>query len=841
MAPRTRVSKPAKGLKENIENVEKTKVLSAGKVTKPARKALADKTNSASDDNASVEVPKTADKKPTEMGKENNQRPHRDRRLPTRFLENNVLKNLSNSKETFTPESTINKTHTLTKSVVSVNSSTTSSFKTPQKKAETSLVVNRPRRICRLPSKFEDHSISPNKFIPVQPVHASTPKLQKTGPRLKENKKKGNSNSNGLQNVSNEKVEKAPKRSDSIVNKSKSALQPGKPKTFLKKDVSVKKTSKPIAAHNPVTQGRTLRGRNVGVTNTSLKTKEKPTKTKKSLEGSRNSPPKILNTKKTSPMFSFRVLEDKISSQENKNRDIYEFTYDPNDEPPPQKKKKRRVVKKKVSKPKTVVFRNNYDRNLSKTLVALKNAVAKKPVDMQKKPNKEINPMMVNYHGTKQISTNTNTQSLTNTIISKPTTSTTIELPKLPERNKSVQIEDIAADFEISLGVGDLNYSPVYSPESDRPNSPIVQVQPPTPHISPKHNNDPLNLRDHLSFFDDQPVASSSMNMSVRNPQASPWRIEFENLPIKWHTNSYVKPNMTPAVECSFVNFEDSKKKHVYTNMLPQSNESLPQIVEKNTPNLVQSSIISFIKEVVERNANRKQRTRSQTPTACIFSEATNSNKEIDNVTKQTRQVITPKKNTTEKTTSKITPNSSNEGEKLTTLNKQNSHESLKRKNDCELIEIPAKTPRKDNDNYFGFDESDVDQENVSPSKKIDARKVRALRPRARAVLKEINEQRPTRVLVPLAVKSKDSEQVNRLYEEMKSAADAPVFPDKDALQTEPIVETTNIDLMDNEDSQSVHLFEDIEFVHHLNVSIGFKLIFVGNFYSILGKTYTYS
>lgn len=808
MPPRTRTSKPAKGLKENVENVEKTKVMTSGKGTKSVRKVLADKTNSASDDNASVKTTKKVNKKPTETGKENNQRPRRDRRLPNRFVEFNVLKNLSNNKEIFTPESTVSKVPT--KSIVNVSSSTEASIKTPQKPIETSLVANRPRRICRLPSKFEDHSISPSKFVPVQPVHASTPKLQKTGPKSNENRKKTKFNSNEPQNISKEKVDKT--------TKNKNSLQAGKPKTVLKKDVSVKKTCEPIAKNNnSVIQGRTLRGRREEVTSSSLHTKEKTTKAKKSLEGSRNKSSETLNAKKVSPNFSFRVLENKNSSQDKKNSDIYEFTYDPNDEPPPQKKKKRRVVKKKQSKPKTVVFKNNYDRNLSQTMSALKSAIAKKPTEIQKIPNGEVNPKSIMANNQRSIQIPTYTQPVTNTDITKPTT-TTIEAPILSERNKSVQIEDIAADFEISLDQ-DLNYSPVNSPDSNRPKTPIVQVQPPTP-TSAIHNNDPFNLRDDLSFFDNQPVASSSMNMSARHPQASPWRIEFENLPIKWHTNSYVKPNMTPAVECSFVNFEENKKKHVYTDMVPQSNEPLPEIVEKSTPNLVQPSIISFIKEVVEKSASKKQRPRSETPTACIFSEAANSNKVINNVTKQTRQVMTPKKNTADKPASKNLSNTSNKKENSTTLNMQISHESLKRKNDCDLIEIPSKTPRKDNDKYFGFDDSEVDQENVSPSKNIDARKIRALRPRARAVLKEINEQGPTRALLPLAVKPKDSERVNRLYEEMKSATDAPVFPVEDALQNEPAAETTDIDLIDNEDSQSVHLFEDFEFAHHLNVSI---------------------
>lgn len=834
MPPRTRGSKPSKGLKENIGIVEKRKVISTDKITKPQRKALADKTNSASDDNASDDISKKNTKKRTETGRatklsndvENKVRPRRVRRLPNKYVENNILNSLSNSKEVFTSETTVNTTHTPVKGIVSVNSNTISHFKTLQKPTETILVANRPRRICRLPAKFEDHSISPNKFIPVQPVYASTPKSQKTLPIESNNKGVKDCQSPMLQNISNESVAKVPLGSESSVNKSDLNSCLAKPKTSLKKDSQVKKTSKPIITSNPANQGRALRRRKMGAIKLSPWTKEVTVQTKKSLEGSSSQSPKTPNIKNASSAkrpiqknFSFRVLEDKKSLQDDKNPDIYEFTYDPKDEPPPQKKKKRRVVKKKPSKPKTVIFRNNYDKNLSKTLTALKNAVAKKSVGPLKQLNVQQTPTVATVPTVVKTPTtiqrpliNMNTQSVPNTAITKPISCTTIETPEVQERTKSVRIEDIAADFEISLDYEDINYSPVNSPHFNCPKTPVDQLQPP----SAEHYNDPLNLRDNLSFFDDPPVASSSM-MSVRHPQASPWRVEFDRLPFKWHVNSYVKSNMTPAVECSFVNFEDSKKKHVYTNMVPQSNESLPEIVEKTAPNLVQSSIISFIREVVEKNANKKQRARSKTQTAAFFNEATNTNKALNNVTAQTRQIITPKKN---KTVSNDTPNLSNDNENAITSNRESSRESLKRKSESELNMVPAKTPRKDKDKYFGFDDSEVDQENVSPSKNRDSRKVRGLRPRARAVLKEINEQGPTRALLPLAPKSTNSERVNRLYKEIKSAANAPVFPEKDAMQTEPAVKTTNFDLIEDDDSQSVHLFEDIDLVHHLKVSV---------------------
>ncbi|XP_075982876.1 uncharacterized protein LOC142981080 [Anticarsia gemmatalis] len=814
MPPRIR-TRASKALKENIGAENNLKPAKSN--GKAPRKALADKTNSASDD-TSLEVPakktvtKSSNVKSKLSAKANNDvRPRRDRRLPTRFVENPVLISLTSSKDSV--HSTPTNTSTKQKSVnisnkkdTPVKNTEVSPFKTPSK-SESSLVVSRPRRICRLPSKFDDHSISPNKYIPIQPANASTPIQSKSkalpivnvrnpiqqnkakAPQV--NKQKGNKENN-------QSIEKP-----SNVRPARSAKT-----AALKKKISNNSStekSSPDTNNNPKAA---LKAQPVVVLTRAVLPKPVSQSAKKFFN--RTASPQSSPTKKVSPKptkkipdknLSFKVPGGKKRSKDGDNNelDIYEFTFDPNEEPQPQKKKRKRpVVKKpKAPKPKTAVpHRSAYDQNISKALSALKKVV---------KPAKAVEPQLpqIQEINDEVPVTSTHNNITATTIANANHVATFNDTGKgsVHECNyPSIRVEDIAADIEPSMDLhDDINYSPVNSP---RP-KPALHTEL-DPRRSPERvpNNDPLNLQQDLSFFDDVPVASSSMNVSVRHPLASPWRVEFGSLPIKWPVNTYVKANMTPAVESSFICSEDStKKKHVYTNMVPEANESLPQIV--HTPTLKQTSIISFIKEVAERKA-KKKRGRSVSPTKATAM--------FDNVDVNVAFNKQPEN-------AELPPNISEEVSNNDASNdKENSKEerkTRKRKNDGAISDRPAKSPRKQKDKdrtYFGFDESEsIDQENVSPVK--EKAKGRSLRPRSRVILQELNG--PVRADLPLAAKSKvatSSEAVNRVYEELKSAADAPVFPEKNVENN-----ATNIeDALFNDDSQSVHLFEDIEVVHHL-------------------------
>ncbi|KAJ8724062.1 hypothetical protein PYW07_008042 [Mythimna separata] len=925
MPPRIR-TRASKALKENIDvTANKSKLVK--NATKAPRKALADKTNSASDD-GSLEIPtktkktiaKTSKTGPnknveqkqiveTKLSKQkrsvkskenvepvkskrnpepakskqnvdtvrvkentelaNDVRPRRDRRLPTRFVENISLNNLSNSKGS--PNVTLNSSTTVPQpdntpakkeSISNSSKPEPSPFKTPAK-ADSSLLANRPRRICRLPSRFDDHSISPNKYIPIQPANASTPiqqsKIKPVVPLYdKENVTRDAEKNqeqgqpvvalNGTENENNSVGKVKEKRQETArptrlakIN----ALQKETRDTSSDKSspdtnnnakgrMSRKKTTKtqpPAASANkkpsPVNQAQSIRKFLTPVSRFSSLTNQSQSSVKKV------SPKKSTNNKKSEKNLSFKLLGSKKTSQESDNNeprdDIYEFTFDPDEEPKPQKKKRKRTVTKKptpvpVAKPKKVVYKSSYEQNISKALAALKTAVKPgKSTEVAQLPQiAEISDDEEENVGQNNGARNVNAGQTTNLTKENNMALNDTGKNSVHECNyPSIRVEDIAADIEPSLDHhDDINYSPVNSPIPNgfkTPNAHASVNHRETPERS-VHNNDPLNLLEELSFFDEQPVASSSMNVSVRHPLASPWRVEFGNLPIKWPNNTYVKANMTPAVETSFINPEDSsnKKKHVYTNMLPQNNEMFAEATD--TPNLKQTSIISFIKEMAEKSA-KKKRGRSVSPTKAIYQDIFDVNSEANNKSAKkgsensadTVAVAAPSNNTSEEV--------STSGNDAST-DKENSKEerrTRKRKNNENLCNIPAKSPRKQKDKdctFFGFDDSESQDENVSPIKtKNNPIRGRSLRPRSKAVLQEING--PTRAVLSVAAKTKivtSSEAVNEVYEGLKSAADAPVFPEKNVEGN-----VTNIEELDiNDDSQSVHLFEDIEVVHHV-------------------------
>ncbi|KAL4708267.1 hypothetical protein ACJJTC_016316 [Scirpophaga incertulas] len=763
MPPKTRGStKKMKVAKENIGGVSKPKEKLVAKVINQ-RKPLADKTNSASDDNSPPQVNKgilTDDKSTNvDINAKYKVRPRRERILPNRYKENNVLlKIVKNDSKPLSASSS-------PKAELSIkDTSALSPFKTPQKEADYSLLADRPKRVCRLPSRFKDHTLSPNKFIPVTCI-ASTPILQ--------------NKPNRISNIQS---------SDVSCN-----ILPSQSKCILvekvnDKNIQLKRRTRTKASD----------------TNNNAKGTGKLTKRQKSQKTPSTSPIKhsdgIQTTeKKTLSHFTLPVvIEKKIGKRDNSHLDVYEFTYDPNEEPPPKKKKLKRTIKKRAVKPKMFIIKNMYDKNVSKALTALKNAVSKKPsqesqndfrikdkqiTDQQSAP--VISKSTVSQNLNQMVPTHVELTSKSTSNVSKPVTPT-VQITS----NRLTRVEEIAADFDCLID-HDIDYSPVASPNHGKESNLFNNED-----QVATHNSDPLNLQEHISFFDEPPAASSSMNMSVRRPHDSPWRVDFDQLPIKWHINTYVKPNMTPAVECSFINFNDeNKKKHVYTDMVPVSNDEISKLVDSAQQNLKQSSILSFFRDRLEKSAIKKKRTKSITPT-----KANSIFEDVSEMSEITNSEKTPLKECN-KTIDSV-------GKEIENVSRKGT-ESVK------------STAKDKNGTYFGFDDSE-DQENVSPIKVINP-KVRALRPRGRAVLQEINAvSGPSRANIPLAAKKKiilSSDTVNKAYE-LNQVTDAPVFPKPHEDPVDPEdVETHNKEDNFDDDSESVHLFEDIEVVHHLKPS----------------------
>ncbi|VVD00405.1 unnamed protein product [Leptidea sinapis] len=714
MPPKLRGNKTSKNIKENIAPVpsDNIKTRNIGKkiknnYNKTTRKALADKTNSASDDNDTIHPSAIESKVSTT--KEEVPKRRRVRKIPARYAGNSVLTNLSNSKEISIKQKVTPVKVTVTKKPYekkikgkkTINCIDNSPLKNKSKAVENSIIKTRPKRIHHLPSKLDNSVLSPLKSIHLQPVQTSTPIANKA------------------LRTSNIKH---------ILNSTEKSKSPAKKVTKKLKEI------RKLESHS----------NNNG---------KKQLEIDKCFRKQENIN-KIRSKRLLDVDFSFKVLDDgkKSLKRSSNNPDPYEFTFDPKEEP--QKKKKKRVVKKTQSKPKTYVPKGNYEKNLAKALASLKNNITKTTQECT--PLQSIKKMECN----KESQLNKLGGDLTKSV---------------NEGNyNSVRIEDIAMDLQEPDDTHNLNYSPVTSPHHT-PRDQDTQKSPTDP---PTINKDPLKLQD-LSFFDDQPIASSSMNVSARHPLASPWRVEFGSLPIKWQVNTYVKPNMTPAVESSFINPNDSRKKYVYTNIIPQTNEPLPEIASE-PPNLKQTSIISFIKEVVEKSAKKKQKSTPVKENS-IFGDITNTSN------------VTPIKNSLSKENSDLEDEGSfpNVGSVVETVNCENSKENK-----------PSKTPNKKEskrNTCFGFDESeDPDQENISPNKKD--KRIKSLRPRARAVLQEINDMKgPTRAVIPVTLsKVLNADNLNK-HEGPKSGTEPPVFPAN--MSGESNMETNLCSL--NDDSQT--------------------------------------
>lgn len=875
MPSKTR-SRAAKSSKENIGVVKTTKLKASSKVSKVARKPLGDKTNSASDDNISVisEKPnKPVASAPIQHNDKISQdyleRPRRARCLPTRYKESETLKNLSNSNNVspdhqespaFKNPSPVQKktTNGFKEATKSSNPSVLAKKKTspvtkvtlsPKSVDHCSNIKSRPRRVCRLPSKFEDHSISPNKYIPLQPINASTPLAAKSKSISSKNAK---TDISAIQNITPVKEPNSLIKNKNVIIEETCARQHSpkkRSKTTKTRKVESQNVIESAGEKSPelpkkrVTKQRAATAKLEKVTSDTNNNAKKNNKALESPSKSPGTPGKIFKTRTTNydskKNNSIRLLDDKNKLKRDSSKlDPYEFTFDPNEETPPPKKKKKKPAPRKT-KPKTVTIKTNYDKNLAKALAALKKTVNAKHNLETIEENGQVTknePNIVNNHLNKENVTvpMVIVEDFSNKHINKENEEINgninyIEMSNIPPANEihkslaedqsvfdqknynSVRVEDIARDFLIEDD-HIIDYSPVNSP---RPITPVNDVQCDVYEGQAPNIADPLNLRGELSFFDDVPVASSSMNVSVRNPQnvsikkpqASPWRAEFGSLPIKWQVNTYVKPNMTPAYESSFINFNESKKKHVYANMVLENDDPLPQV--ENNSNLKQTSIISFIKEVVEKKANKKNKL---TPVKAnsLFEDLTSAS-----VAEKTPNKVTPLKNSTN-----ITPISERHenGSSDNTSNEKNTHE-LDEENSTEKAKTPNKNGQQNN-TYFGFDSLDIeDQENVSPIKKNS--RVRALRSRTRGILQEINEPKgPTRANLPVAAKSKPAlATVTRC--DMKSATEPPVFPEVAVDGNSEITNVQETCVSENLDNdESVHLFEDIDmlFIHHPKV-----------------------
>ena len=223
------------------------------------------------------------------------------------------------------------------------------------------------------------------------------------------------------------------------------------------------------------------------------------------------------------------------------------------------------------------------------------------------------------------------------------------------------------------------------------------------------------------------------------------------------------------------------------------------------------------MKEVAERSL-KKKRGRSVSPTKAnsLFEDSVgDTSKEFGYKTPKKARKVPPTTAIVSNTIDDKSPQKNNDPEDHDNLNNVSNETLNSKENSNQSEKSPIKkSKKKDNDvTLFGFDDSEnVDQENVSPIKNVRRTRARGLRAKSR-VLQEINTlSGPTRAVLPKA-KFVNSEVVEKLYDQLKSAEPAPVLREK-----QKDCEAANVDESSDDDGQSVHLFEDIELIHHMKV-----------------------
>lgn len=746
--------------KENIlgQNVKSQKNVG---LRRRQRVPLADKTNSTSGNNTSIEVKSKASNKTLKVNIEETMRPRRDRRLPSRFNDNQLLINLSNASiKEGSPVKQLKNPSKITKTKKantrkSPNNTSVDNLSS-KKKVDGSLVQKR-HRIHELPAKFENKVISPVK----------SPQVQHKNPSKKSQVNAKNLNVDKKVVIRRNPVRTQVKPSKSDLTKNSNQIKsPGK----IIKD-NADKNNNPNARK----QSRII----------ASKDKDK---TKYNIN------------------FSYRLLEKQKAKSAEEKLAVYEFTFNPAEEPVPQKKKRKRIIRKKTEpKFKNIFVSDNYNKNLTKTLASLKNIIIKKT-------------------GSEIVSKGHAVAKNASVLETAPVTSAehvkTVDKPSTPVTDQNINTNDAseplvsvspANELQQDHFVDNINYSPATSPAFHRDGETSATNETrDLEHTTVKN----VESSEEISFLEAEPIASSSMNLSLRIPKASPWRAEFNNLPIKWATNTYVKPDMTPAVESSFMHFENGKK-HVYTNIL--TDVDMPEIVNtSDNSNLKQSTLLSFFKEVC---CDKKKSKKYATP-------------------RKKNSIFEDSPNVTTAHVHADTPIADDVVEETAINVKTPSKRKISVTED-----VPSKT-RKDAtptvDDYFGFDESTLnDQENISPDGKIE--KPVGMKTRSK-VLGEINRNAaPFRANIP---KIKEKVLKEQVIEELQEKL-APEYVEPEDMgeninasdsssseeeEEEEVEEDRNME----KEGSPIPLFEDIEVFHYnkVNYIILFtrKIVFILKF-----------
>jgi hypothetical protein len=244
------------------------------------------------------------------------------------------------------------------------------------------------------------------------------------------------------------------------------------------------------------------------------------------------------------------------------------------------------------------------------------------------------------------------------------------------------------------------SYSPMPSPIRDDDEPYGEAAAPPTVSLRlPK----PFDDSKSLNSFTDLPIASSSMIHQDRRPAGSPWRVTYETRDRRWPYNFPVKASMTPSYQRDTFHVLGLDDKPTDPVDSPKRLPVISKEREKKIQQLKQTTILSLYEGSINKQKRLHSPKKQQKIPEFDLEELIQENKAKEQAERDEAQ--------------KLETISEKETEILSPVKEQQKNK-----------------PKATIEDYFGFDDSFEDQENIEPAK--ISKQIQNINTVKRAVLK---------------------------------------------------------------------------------------------------------
>lgn len=536
----------------------------------------------------------------------------------------------------------------------------------------------RPKRTRQVPLRFQDHLLSPvssqkksTGSFTSTPLSSSLSANIKSQITCKLSPIEEPVSDNSHDKSKSVRVNKSPKIK--VVNSNRKIT---KTKPTSSRNTPINTNSKVINKDGSTSSKRMLR-------NANSKTQRKTTVDKVLIFGNKSdniqNKTSIQSPKCTVPVYKKNIIGDEL--RENDKSMLYEFEFDPTNEPKMVKKKKINRNKKSNVETKNPVRKKKKMSRKSADL-AMKNLIE----DLKKIQAEKIMKKLIAKIKTKETRNVEN-----NASVNLPSAS----IQNLSNTNTTPSIQPLQSN----------------NSNDDNPPSPLILEDMDLPDMDHESNPPCVSYTNNESLrFSNHPMANSSAIVNDK-PNCSPWRMDLDSDVKKWRYNFPVKPSMTPAYERDTFhvlglddkpeknNTENNsfEKNNMQNNAVASSTPIKPVEPSENTKKFLQTSILSFYADAFKKSPQKRVSSKNK-----------------------------PKKYDFDKYSSCFDFSNEKDCE-------------------VENISVPIENVEPAVENCFGFDDSleDVDQENLSPinKKKSPEKRSKRIKKNVASILKEINNR----------------------------------------------------------------------------------------------------